>query len=152
MNKVYRTGLVTTLLIIFSGLVMANDQAGTIKNSKGLVHIERSGERIPAIAGGAVYVSDKVRSGGDGSFGVTLKDNTLLSAGPNSLIIINKFAYDTTTNLGAMSIGVRKGTLAVATGKIAKATPESVDFHTPTSVLGVRGTEFVVEVGTDSDE
>ena len=31
-------------------------------------------------------------------------------------------------------------------GKIAKRTPESVDFHTPTSILGVRGTEFVIEV------
>ena len=29
---------------------------------------------------------------------------------------------------------------------------ESVDFHTPTSVLGVRGTEFVVEVAGDRDE
>lgn len=152
MNKVYRTALGTALSIVFCGAVLANEPAGTIKSSKGLVHIERSGERIPAVAGGAVYVSDKVRSGGDSSFGITLKDNTLLSAGPNSLIIVSKFAYDTTSNVGAMSIGVRKGTLAVATGKIAKATPESVDFHTPTSVLGVRGTEFVVEVGADSEE
>ena len=37
-------------------------------------------------------------------------------------------------------------------GKIAKRTPESVDFHTPTSILGVRGTEFVIEVEGDGDE
>ena len=152
MNKLYRTVLVTVLSIAYSGLGLANDPAGAIKSSKGLVNIERAGEKIPAAVGSIVFVSDKVRSGADGSFGITLKDNTLLSAGPNSLIVISKFAYDTTTNMGAMSIGVRKGTLAVATGKIAKATPESVDFHTPTSVLGVRGTEFVVEVGEGSDE
>lgn len=47
---------------------------------------------------------------------------------------------------------MRKGTLSVATGKIAKRAPESVDFHTPTAVLGVRGTEFVVEVIGGRDE
>ena len=52
----------------------------------------------------------------------------------------------------SLSVGVRKGTLSVATGKIAKRAPESVDFHTPTAVLGVRGTEFVVEVIGGRDE
>ncbi len=152
MNKVYRTGLIALVSLGLVSPVLAIEAAGTIKSSKGQVNIERGGEKLPAAAGSPVFVSDKVRSGGDGSFGITLKDNTLLSGGPNSLLVINKFAYDTTTNAGSMSIGVRKGTLAVATGKIAKATPESIDFQTPTSVLGVRGTEFVVEVGAGSDE
>lgn len=82
---------------------------------------------------------------------MTLRDNTLLSAGPSSTLVIDKFVYDSTSQSGAMSINIRKGTLAVATGKIAKKTPESIDFHTPTSVLGVRGTEFVVEVVEGSD-
>lgn len=152
MNKVYRTALAALISLGLASAVSANEAAGTIKSSKGLVNIERAGEKLAAAAGSPVFVSDKVRSGGDGAFGITLKDNTLLSGGPNSLLVINKFAYDTTTNAGGMSIGVRKGTLAVATGKIAKVTPESIDFQTPTSVLGVRGTEFVVEVGDGSDE
>lgn len=152
MIKVYRTVLCAAISLALSGLVLADDAAGMIKSSKGQVRVERAGESVAAIAGNPVFVADKIRSGADGSFGVTLKDNTLLSGGPNSLVVISKFSYDTTTNAGAMSIGVRKGTLAVATGKIAKQTPESVDFHTPTTVLGVRGTEFVVEVGEGSDE
>ena len=152
MNKVYRSMLVTVVSLALAGTVWANEAAGTIKSSKGLVNIERAGQKTAATVGSQVLVNDKIRSGADGSFGVTLKDNTLLSGGPNSLITINKFSYDTTTNAGGMSIGVRKGTLAVATGKIAKTTPESIDFITPTSVLGVRGTEFVVEVGEGSDE
>ncbi|MDD2744015.1 MAG: FecR domain-containing protein [Rhodocyclaceae bacterium] len=152
MNKVYRTGVIAAMLLIFAGTAWSVEAAGMVKTSKGLVNIERGSEKLVAKVGTPVFVSDKVRSGADGAFGITLKDNTLLSGGPNSLMVINKFAYDTHTNAGGMSIGVRKGTLAVATGKIAKVTPESVDFHTPTSVLGVRGTEFVVEVGEGSDE
>ena len=80
------------------------------------------------------------------------RDNTLLSAGPNSLVAVDKFKFDNTTQVGAMSILIRKGTLLVASGRIARQTPESFDFHTPTSVLGVRGTEFVIEVDGDDDE
>ncbi len=123
-----------------------------IKVSKGAVSIERDGKKLAADVGAPVQVADRVRTGADGAVGVTLRDNTLLSAGPNSLIVIDKFAYDSVTQDGKMSVGVRKGTLAVASGRIAKRTPESVDFHTPTSILGVRGTEFVIEVEGEGDE
>ena len=36
--------------------------------------------------------------------------------------------------------------------KIARQTPESIDFRTPTSVIGVRGTEFVIEAGNHSED
>jgi len=134
--------------------VMATEDgaAGMIKNSKGEVSIERAGGRVAGAVGTAVFVADRVRTGADGSVGVTLRDNTLLSAGPNSLFVLDRFAFDSTTNAGTVSVGVRKGTLAVATGKIARQTPESIDFRTPTSVIGVRGTEFVIEAGSGNED
>src|SRR5574343_1482189 len=130
----------------------ATEQAGMVKVAKGMISIEREGKRLEAGVGTPVMVADRLRTGRDGSVGVTLRDNTLLSAGPNSLLVIDKFAYDNTTQEGNMSVAIRKGTLSVASGKIAKRTPESVDFHTPTSILGVRGTEFVIEVEGAGDE
>lgn len=126
--------------------------AGTIKTSKGDVTVEHAGRRLPGVVGTPVFAADKVRTGADGAVGVTLRDNTLLSAGPNSLFVVDKFEFDSTTNAGAVSVGIRKGTLAVSTGKIAKETPESIDFRTPTSVIGVRGTEFVVEAGSGNED
>ncbi len=138
---------------ISAGVLAAEGEAaGMVKNSKGEVGIERGGTRIPCVVGTPVFAADKVRTGADGSVGVTLRDNTLLSAGPNSLFVLDKFAFDSTTNAGAISVNVRKGTLAVATGKIARETPESVDFRTPTSVIGVRGTEFVIEAGSGNED
>lgn len=131
--------------------VQAAEIAGMIKTSKGQVSIERDGEKLLAVVGTPVMVADKIRTAGGSAVGVTLRDNTLLSAGPNSLIVIDKFAFDSKTQAGNMSVGIRKGTLSVATGKIAKRTPESVDFHTPTSVLGVRGTEFAIEVAGNDE-
>lgn len=138
--------------LISSLPALAAEQAGMIKVSKGQVSIERDGKKLAAEVGMPILVADRVRTAADSSVGVTLRDNTLLSAGPNSLIVIDKFVFDNTTQDGNMAVSIRKGTLAVASGKIAKRTPESVDFHTPTSVLGVRGTEFVIEVEGENDE
>ena len=138
--------------LISSLPALAAEQAGMIKVSKGQVSIERDGKKLAAEVGMPILVADRVRTAADSSVGVTLRDNTLLSAGPNSLIVIDKFVFDNTTQDGNMAVSIRKGTLAVASGKIAKRTPESVDFHTPTSVLGVRGTEFVIEVEGENDD
>jgi len=152
MIKAHWAALCALPLLLPALPVQAADPAGMVKVATGQVSIERNGKKLPADVGSLVEVADRVRTGNDGSVGVTLRDNTLLSAGPNSLIVIDKFAFDNATQDGNMSIRIRKGTLSVASGKIAKRTPESVDFHTPTSVLGVRGTEFVIEVDGGRDE
>ena len=42
---------------------------------------------------------------------------------------------------------VERGTLGIVSGQIAKQTPDAMRVRTPTSILGVRGTKFLVEVG-----
>jgi hypothetical protein len=126
--------------------VVAAESAGEVRKSQGQASIERAGQNLPARVGTAVLASDRLRTGADGKLGVVLADGTLLSSGPNSVISLDKFRYDAKTEAGTLSVGVNKGSLLVSTGKIAKKTPESVDFHTPTSVLGVRGTEFLISV------
>lgn len=142
------------IFAFFSANAMAGPDvsAGMIKISKGQVSVIRTGSTLKVGVGDRIYAADKVRTGENSSVGITLKDNTLLSAGPNSVITIDKFSFNTSTHAGAMSVGIKKGTLTVATGKIAKQTPESIDFHTPSSILGVRGTEFLIEVIADEEE
>ena len=96
----------------------------------------------------AVEVEDTVKTGSDGSVGITFHDNSLLSAGPNSELVLSEFAFDTTTQEGGMLISLWRGTLAVISGLIAGKNPEKVNVQTRTVVLGVRGTEFIVDAGT----
>ena len=110
------------------------------------MHIERKGQKMVAQEGMFLYSEDIIRTTANGSVGVTLRDSTLLSAGVNTVLELEKFAFDSTTHDGNMAAKVHKGTVAVVTGKLAKNNPESVRFSTPTTVLGVRGTEFVIEV------
>lgn len=138
-------------LAIAAGLAGAAEFAGTVKSVKGSVNIERSTRQLTVAIGDKVFATDRILTGADSSVGITLRDNTLLSAGPNSVLNLDKFAFDPTTHAGAVDATIVRGTLGVISGKIAKATPAAVRFRTPTVTLGVRGTEFVVEVEEAKD-
>lgn len=130
----------------------ATDEAGLIKVAKGTVTIERSGQKMIVTAGMPVLAGDRVVTGEDGSVGITLKDNTLLSAGPKSLLVLNSFAFNEATHEGGLDASLKRGTLSVVSGKLAKNTPDSVKFRTPAAILGVRGTEFVIDAGSGTDD
>lgn len=125
----------------------ATEQAGMVKVSKGQVTVERDNRQLPAPVGTRIFSSDRVMTGADGSVGITLRDNTLLSAGPNSTVDLTKFSFDSTTHAGTIDASVRRGTLTVISGKIAKASPEAVRFSAPGMTLGVRGTSFIIDAG-----
>jgi len=153
-SRLPRAGLAAVLAMscaIGATHVVAADVAGRIKSVKGAVSIVRAGQTRAAEAGMAVEVADRVVTGGDGSVGISMRDNTLLSAGPNSTLDLDKFAFDTTTHDGALDVSLKRGKLAVISGKIAKANPDAVRVATPSVTLGVRGTEFIVETGLQDE-
>jgi len=121
-------------------------EAGRIKVSKGEVQIERSGKLMVAPVGTIIEVEDTVRTGADGTVGITFHDNSLLSAGPNSELVVERFVFDSTTHQGEFDTRLKKGTLAVVSGKIVKQSPEAMRIKTPAAIMGVRGTEFIVKV------
>jgi hypothetical protein len=129
----------------------AAQEAGHVKVSRGAVQIERAGQKVPASVGAPVQAGDVVTTGSDGSVGITFLDNSLLSAGPNSVLAIDRFAFDSTTHQGAFESSLKKGTLAVVSGKLAKQSPDAMKVKTPAAVLGVRGTEFLVRTGDPKD-
>ena len=136
-------GVVVTLCAIPA----VAQEAGHVKVAKGAVQIERGGQKLPATLGAVVQAGDVVATGTDGSVGITFLDNSLLSAGPNSVLAIDRFAFDSTTHQGSFESSLQKGTLAVVSGKLAKQSPDAMKVKTPAAVLGVRGTEFLVRTG-----
>jgi hypothetical protein len=117
------------------------------KVAKGAVSIERDGKRVPAHVGTHLQATDIVVTGADGSAGITFIDNSLLSVGPNSVLQIERYAFNSTTHEGVFETTLSRGTLSMVSGKIAKQSPEAVKVKTPSSILGVRGTEFLVRTG-----
>ena len=140
-----RTVCILALALAFAAPVFASD-IGQIKVAKGAVHIDREGKRLEATVGLPVRAADVLVTGADGSAGVTFSDNSLISVGPNSVFAIDKYRFDSTTHAGEFEGSLRKGKLAAVSGKMVRQTPESMTIRTPSSVMAVRGTEFVVQV------
>lgn len=117
---------------------------GQIKISKGAVTIDRAGQSMPGAIGARLQTADVVKTGADGSVGITMTDNSLLSAGPNSVLALDRYEFDSTTDEGRFDASLRKGTLAVVSGRLARQSRDAMTVRTPSAILGVRGTEFAV--------
>lgn len=122
-------------------------KAGLVKSSQGHVTRQRGERTEPATPGMAVAVGDTLRTGAAAYAGITLSDDTLLTLGPNSELLISAYKFDETTQDGSLLASLWRGTLSVVTGLIAKKSPQSVKVQTRTVVMGVRGTEFIVDAG-----
>ena len=144
----HRLGRAALLLILGLAALAppAWAEVGQIKVAKGSVTVERKGQALPGPVGFLLEADDVLKTGADGAVGITMRDNSLLSAGPNSILSLERFEFDPTTSIGRFDAQLRRGTLAVISGRIAKKSPQAMTVRTPSAVLGVRGTEFVVSV------
>jgi hypothetical protein len=119
---------------------------GQIKTLAGDVTLIRGPVKSPAKAGDLLEQADTLRTGTDGRVGITFIDNSRFSLGPNSQIALEKFTFNPTTQEGEFLTKVDRGTLAVISGHIAHTTPDAMQVQTRTTILGVRGTHFLVQV------
>jgi hypothetical protein len=135
--------LLVTALVTASA---AHAEIATVKRVQGVASIERGKKPMPVTAGTKLEVGDLLSTGKDGRISVTFIDDSRFSVGPGSRIRLTRFDFDDITHQGQSVTRVEKGALAVVSGQIAHENPKGMTVQTPTSVLGVRGTRFVVDV------
>jgi hypothetical protein len=150
-NYMHRGAGASALAVAFMLLSVsfARADAGKIaqvKNVSGNVKVVRAGANLTTKAGDFLYEKDTIQTGPDGSVGITFTDNTTMSTGPNSEVSLDQYQFDSSNFHGSMLADMRKGTLTMASGDIARSTPGAMKVRTPRATLAVRGTRFVVQV------
>lgn len=118
-----------------------------VKISRGVVNIERDGQRYPGVVGARLKEKDTIQTGGNGSVGIMFKDNSTISLGPDAEVVLQRYAYDSTTYMGAFDAYIKKGTVSVQAGNIAKQTPEAMRMVTPKAEVSGTAKNYVVSVG-----
>jgi hypothetical protein len=121
-------------------------EIGRIKNQVGPVSVNRNGTLLAVRPGFQLEQGDLVLTGKTGRVGIALQDDTRMALGPNSRVRLTQFVYDRARQKGAFVTQVDRGSIGVISGRIAKSGRDAMKVRTPTSMLGVRGTKFVVEV------
>ena len=142
--------LATTLFLLhISGEAIFADTSpiiAVVEKVTGTATVVRQGRTISAKIGLDIYQYDTLRTGPDGSMGVIFNDDTSLSLGPESMLVIDEFVFAPRQGRYSIALRMVKGTLAYFSGLISKLAPESAHIETPTSSIGIRGTKFVARV------
>jgi hypothetical protein len=146
--RIATTAVFMLALLIVSGSAARadNSQVAQIKTVSGQAEIVRNGARSTAKIGDPLYEKDTIETGGDGAIGITFIDNTVMSSGPNSQIVLEDYKFNSSNFKGSMLTDMNRGTVSMISGDIARSTPGAMKIKTPTAILGVRGTRFVIEV------
>ena len=145
MKKMISAGLGLLLALFATAVAAAEDYAGVIKTARGAVIAERAGTKVALAPGTRVNEGDRIVTGADGYLGMTMRDDTLLTLGPGTVLAVDDYRFDAKTHDGSFLVSLTKGVLSVVTGLIARRSPDAFVVKTRVSTMGVRGTEFIVE-------
>ncbi len=113
-----------------------NDAFGILPN--------RSPERLQNAA--SVFFDERIETSVSALSRLLFIDDTTLTVGPNSSMLLDRFVYSPKTAKGEILVHFATGVFRYASGKMPK---ENVTLVTPGASIGIRGTDFITEVLSD---
>lgn len=139
---------ILALWLLFSALPVLADSSviGYVKVLKGEASLTLADKTQQAELGSPIHLGEQLSTSHDGELGVTFKDETILSLGPDTSVTVTEFIYDPAKAELKLTAKMLKGALQYISGVIAKLKPEAVTIQTPSGYIGVRGTRFLVLV------
>lgn len=148
MSGVLRSAGVLAIVLLGVTPVFAQQAAaaGHIKTVSGTAYVVRAQGTTVVKAGDAIFATDTLRTAADGKLGITLKDDTRLSLGPNSEVKIDRYVYEPGEGGLGMVLKFVRGVAVYVSGRMAKLAPDSIRLETPTGIVGVRGTTVAIKV------
>jgi len=133
-------------LLLTTGVWADETPIGYVKNITGEASITTEGDIIRAKIGTPIYQGSVLHTRAQSSMGITLKDATVISLGPETEFAIDEYVYAPAQNKLKLGSRITKGSLNYVSGVIAKLQPDAVTVTTPSGTIGVRGTQFAVKV------
>lgn len=147
MNNLKNTLLALIILLFSNTQVFSKDIIGIIAVGIGKISNQLN-ESLTT--GSKLYFGDSIITEAASSAQVLLMDQTTLTIGENSELVIDEFVYDPQTKIGKIVSSVKIGTVKIITGEISKTNPDNLEIKTPTGSIGARGTEFAVVTESDT--
>ena len=147
MNNLKNTLLVLMILLFSNTQVFSKDMIGIVAVGIGKISNQLN-ESLTT--GSKLYFGDSIITEAASSAQVLLMDQTTLTIGESSELVIDEFVYDPQTKIGKIVSSVKIGTVKIITGEISKTNPDNLEIKTPTGSIGARGTEFAVVTESDT--
>ena len=131
--------------------------AGKLTSVEGKVAVFRKGKTkgVRAKVGTLVFPGDKIKTYADSNAQLTLRDNSKIIISPKSTMKMGKFVLNNKTEKRSAFLNILGGKIRIIAQKMYKLTASgkrklwrnaSFKVKTPTAVVGVKGTDFVITV------
>ena len=148
MRKIF---LLVSFLVLFCTNALAVT-VGSVADKMGQTWNERDGRTEEVVKGYFLEMNDFLQTGEDGGMILHYKDDTKFTMGPNTELIIDEFAFDTSVIPIeiAMNISINVGTFTYESGQVSTLGGE-VNMFTPTATITVQGTAFSGTVDTSGE-
>ncbi|MGE4280676.1 MAG: FecR domain-containing protein [Magnetospirillum sp.] len=128
---------------------LAEYNVGHVKNINGEATVIRAGQTQALREGANLQTGDRISTTARSALGLTLRDDTTISLGANSELVVDEMLFEPAANQLGLGLSMNKGTFALTTGQIAKLAPDSLKIATPAMSIGIRGTTILVEASDD---
>lgn len=138
-------GLILALFLILQPLG-AQSFIGSVKAVNGAAAVRRDGQALPAKEGFRLQEKDALETAAGGALTAILQDGTRISLGPETTLVLDRYLYNPAQSQFDLLLRMVRGVGAFVSGKIAQFAPDRFRMETPVGVVGLRGTEFVVQL------
>jgi hypothetical protein len=126
-------------------LACADDAIALVKNVTGQVQVQRGGATLPVSAGMGMQAADRLVSQAGAAAGITFRDGTRVALGPSSELLVRDYNFKPKEAAYSFDLHLARGSALYTSGTLAKVAPAAVKISTPSAMIGVRGTRFIVE-------
>jgi len=144
--KILFAGLFLAMLNLASAWADEAAVVGHIQTMKGSVAIVRATSLIPGAPGFEIRQGDAVRTGKPGAVGLVFLDNSTVSLGSGSELLVSEYVFEPRDGKFSLVMRMVKGSFSYVSGLIGKLAPESIRLQLPEATIAVRGTKLLVEV------
>jgi hypothetical protein len=136
---------------MLSACALAADIAGTVSFVAGDARVEGANGQFTALAAGAkINVGEAIATGTNGHVYINMIDSAFVVVRPQSKLRVDDYRYD--ANVPAnnrVKFSLEQGVVRSVTGRAGQASKENYRLNTPMAAIGIRGTDFVVQAGSD---
>ena len=144
---------VAFLGLAFCAAPAAAEPVGFVAGIEGHVEIQPGGATswTAAAVDAEVEIGDTLRTGLDSAIKIVLVDDTTLSLGEDTELVLDSFVVGPAATREASVLRHLKGQIRARVGEAFGGTTR-VEIHTPTAVMGVKGTELSSRIDTTGGE
>lgn len=116
---------------------------GHVENVSGTVMVTRvNGIKEALSPDTLIFPGDVIEASMDGSVGLVLADETIVSLAEEGKMVLDSFVYDPISQKGSASLSILNGNFTIAGGFLSDGKEEAVIVHTPVADIVVNEAQF----------